>query len=275
MMQGGDFSQGKARSSQDALVHLGLPWVRRMAFRMARRLPPNVEVDDLIGAGTEGLLRAVQSYDPSINPNFEPYAKTRIRGAMLDALREFDPMTRYGRRLMAKVSATHRELERELGRVPEESEVAARLEMSLENYRQVLEEFSRVPALAQIGADPDEVEGVNHSPESLISSKEMRGLLVRSIARLPKNSQTVLALYYQEELTQAEIAKVLQITDSRVCQILGEATLRLRSSIEKELRGAKRPAIKTDKRGSELRAEVEHERERPCRTGSIPPSAAR
>ena len=93
-----------AHPTRDALIELGLPIVRRVAFRMARRLPASVDVGDLIGAGTEGLIKAADHFDPTAYPRFEPYAERRIRGAILDELRSWDPVTRHGRRRMVEVS---------------------------------------------------------------------------------------------------------------------------------------------------------------------------
>ena len=113
-------TQSKQDAGREDLIRTGLPLVRRMAFRMARRLPPNVDVNDLIGAGTEGLLKAVQHYDPERFPHFEPYAKTRIRGAILDELRANDSLTRYGRSRMAEITNTIKTLQQTLGRQPAE-----------------------------------------------------------------------------------------------------------------------------------------------------------
>ncbi|MGB0678659.1 MAG: FliA/WhiG family RNA polymerase sigma factor [Polyangiales bacterium] len=227
----------RTQSERDRLVTSGLPWVRRIAFRLARRLPPNVEVDDLIGAGTEGLLRAADSYDVGRYPEFEPYAKMRIRGAMLDALRAFDPMTRHGRRKLAELSRVIRDLERSLDRSPEPEEIAKAMGISLDDYYQMAEEVARVPLMGRLGdVEVDDVEGKIDDPADLYSKREMRAALAQAITKLPKHLQQVLALYYQEELTQAEVGKVLGVSDSRVCQLLGEASARLRATLTRKAR---------------------------------------
>lgn len=244
------------------LIESGIPLVRRLAFRMARRLPPNVDVGDLIGAGTEGLIKAADAYDPTRHPRFAPYAEQRIRGAILDELRGLDPMTRHGRRRLAQVSKAIRELEAQHGRAPEEEEVADALGMDVDTYRKLTEELSRAPALAALGeTDPDGLVSDQGDPTRPLDEAELLDRVSRAIETLPERSQTVLALYYQESCTQAEVAEVLGVTESRVCQILGEATARLRAKLEREerddLAGRRR---RTARSGEQTRAGAGGER---------------
>ena len=221
------------RPSRDELIQRGLPIVRRLAFRLARRLPPNVDVGDLIGAGTEGLLKAIEAYDASHAARFETYAESRVRGAILDELRAQDALTRHGRRQMGEVTKVMRKLESHLGRSPEEQEVAAALGIELEVYHKLVENLSRAPALANLGAlDPDDVAGASDSSAEL-EHRQLKEQLVAAIKRLPERTQQVLALYYQEECTLAEVGAILGVTESRVCQILGDATARLRAALGK------------------------------------------
>ncbi len=232
--------------SRDELIELGIPRVRRIAFRLARRLPPNVDVGDLIGAGTEGLLKAVAAYDPKVQPRFESYADTRIRGSMLDELRAHDQMTRHGRKRMGEVTRVIRKLRQKLGREPEEEEVAQGLGMELEAYQKLSETLSRGPALGRLGeVDPEEVDSGKSDPLNIFEKKQLKGRLADAIGELPERTQMVLALYYQEDCTQAEIGEILGVTESRVCQILGEAAARLRARLEREDR---RPARQTKTR---------------------------
>ena len=221
--------------SRDDLIALGIPRVRRIAFRLARRLPPNVDVGDLIGAGTEGLLKAVAAYDPKVQPRFEAYADTRIRGAMLDELRAHDQMTRHGRKRMGEVTRAIRKLRQDLGREPEEEEIAAALGMELEAYQKLAETLARGPALGRLGeVDPEEIDSGHSDALNIFEKKQLKIRLAEAIGELPERTQMVLALYYQEECTQAEIGEILSVTESRVCQLLGEAAARLRARLERE-----------------------------------------
>ncbi len=223
--------------SRDELIAEGMPIVRRVAYRMARRLPPSVDVGDLIGAGSEGLIKAAESYDPTVYPRFEPYAKQRIRGAILDELRSWDPVTRHGRRKMLEVSKAVDRLTIRLGRQPEEHEVADELGMPLEDYQRIAMELARGPMLGRLGqVEPDHVDSGFDDPASILGKREMMERLARAITQLPDRSQTVLALYYQEDCTQAEIGEILGVTESRVCQILGEAAARLRALLARDER---------------------------------------
>lgn len=223
---------GENTIRQEELLAIGMELVRRMAFRMARRLPPNVDVDDLIGAGMEGLLKAMSAYDPARQPQFEAYAKARIRGAILDELRAGDSLTRYGRSRMGEMTTAISKLQHALGRAPTEEEIAQELGVSLEQYQRMNGDLGRAPALAGLGAvSGDEVASTANDPSEMFDEAEARAQLADAIRELPERSQQVLALYYQEECTQAEIGEILGVTESRVCQLLGEATARLRTKL--------------------------------------------
>ena len=239
--------------TREELVTRGLPIVRRLAFRLVRRLPPNVDVGDLIGAGSEGLLKAVEAYDPAEDKRFEPYATVRIRGAMLDELRAWDSMTRHGRRRLAEVTRAVQQLNQSLGRQPTEEEVAELLGMPLNDYQKLVESLARGPALGQLGElEPDELASSNLNPAAILDQKEMHRELAKAIKRLPERMQLVMALYYQEECTQAEIGRILEVTESRVCQILGEATVRLRAALGLDNRPRKKRAGASPERSEQL-----------------------
>ena len=236
-------TQAKAQqeAGREDLIRQGLPLVRRMAFRMARRLPPNVDVNDLIGAGTEGLLKAVQYYDAERYPHFEPYAKTRIRGAILDELRANDSLTRYGRSRMAEITNTIKELQHQLGRQPAEDEIAERLGMPLEQYQRLTGDLMRGPTLQGLSSvAADDAESGGATPDAVLLDSDLKRRLAVAVSKLSERTQQVLALYYQEECTQAEIGEILGVTESRVCQILGEATARLRALLDESPGGAER-----------------------------------
>lgn len=233
------------RPSREELIASGLPIVRRIAYRMARRLPPSVDVGDLIGAGNEGLIKAAESYDPSVYPSFTPYAQRRIRGAILDELRSWDPVTRHGRRRMLEVSKAVSKLTQQLGRSPEEEEIAQELGMELDDYQRLSMELARGPMLGRLGqVEPDHVDSGFDDPAAIFGKREMQQRLARAITKLPERTQTVLALYYQEDCTQAEIGEILGVTESRVCQILGEAAARLRAILAREERARPRRKVR-------------------------------
>lgn len=220
------------RPTRDELVAIGLPIVRRVAFRLARRLPPNVDVGDLIGAGSEGMLKAIDAWDATRAPSFEAYLDARVRGAILDELRASDVMTRHGRRRLSETARAVRKLEQRLGRSPEEDEIAKELGLTLEVYQKLAEDLARGPALGRLGEDPDGVQSGNSGPADSVLGGEVRSRLLAALGKLPQRQQQVLALYYQEECTQLEIGKILGVTESRVCQILGDANVRLRALME-------------------------------------------
>lgn len=222
---------------RDELIALGLPLVRRLAVRIARRLPPHVSVDDLIGAGTEGLMRAIAAFDPDRFERFEPYAEARIRGAILDELRAADTLTRHARRRLAEISSNAKALEQQLGRQPTDEEVASSLGLDVDSFMRLSAELGRGPALSHVGAvDPDEVESEGVDPSDLASDQELRSRLLAAMAKLPERTQQVLAHYYLHDRTQAEIGRLLGVTESRVCQILGHAANQLRRSLEESPR---------------------------------------
>jgi RNA polymerase sigma factor FliA len=219
--------------SHEERIAIGLPIVRRTAFRLARRLPPNVDVEDLIGAGTEGLLRALQTYDETQYPNFEPYAKACIRGAILDELRANDSLTRYGRDRQKGINKAIHALHNELGREPTESEIASRLNIALDEFQRISGELVRRPMLTFVEPiEPDTVESDGPTPSAVLDRQELRARLMSAIERLPEKSQQVLALYYQEECTQLEIGRILGVTNSRASQILSESIAQLRTLLE-------------------------------------------
>lgn len=224
--------EGATVESREDLIRRGLLVVRRLAFRMARRLPPNVDVGDLIGAGTEGMLKAVDGFDPSSGVRFESYITQRVRGAIIDELRVHDALTRHGRRQFGEVTRVVKSLEARLKRMPEEEEIAKEMGMDLESYHKLSENLARGPALQNLGSlDPDDV-GSESDSLSVVETRELKRRLVSAIEKLPARTRQVLALYYQEECTLLEIGQVLGVTESRVCQILGDATVRLRALMQ-------------------------------------------
>jgi RNA polymerase sigma factor for flagellar operon FliA len=218
---------------RDELIRRGIVLVRRLAFRLARRLPPHVDVDDLISAGTEALLRVLDTYDPSSGVPVEAYLSPRLRGAIIDEQRAHDTLTRHARKQLASIARAVKDLEATLRRAPDEAEIAAALGIELEAYHKLTENLSRGPALQCLDSiDPDEVG--SGDPASLVEADDLRRRLARAIERLPERTRTELGLYYQEECTLAEIGQILGVSESRVCQLLGDANVRLRALLAPE-----------------------------------------
>jgi RNA polymerase sigma factor FliA len=213
-----------------------LPIVRRTAMRLARRVPKHITVADLVGYGWVGLMEAYRRADPAMpSDEFDAYASYRVRGAMLDYLRSLDPATRDLRRASRKLTETIRRLTSQMGRAPEEEEIAGGLGVDLEEYHTLLQRISSAGMARLELFDIDELEG--DSPEAVddaISKKQLAQATAEAIDSLPEKLQQILALYYQEECTLREIGAVLGVTESRVSQLHSEAMHRLRALIGRQ-----------------------------------------
>lgn len=227
---------------RDRLLQENLSEVRYIARRIHERLPSHVPFDDLVHAGIVGLIDAVDKFDPGRNVQLKSYARFRIRGAILDSLREMDWGPRELRRKARKVEEAHRKLSLELSRAPTENEVAAELGMTLQELQHLLGELDSLEiGSLRIespwdGKEEDLCDFLPSAPEDTpffrCQRSEMKTLLARVIAELPEKEQQVLALYYFEELTMKEVGAVLGIGESRVSQIHSLAVVRLRSRLE-------------------------------------------
>lgn len=208
--------------------------VKRIAYHLAARLPASVEIDDLIQAGSIGLLEAARNYQGDRGASFETYAGIRIRGAMLDELRRGDWAPRSLHRRAREVEGAMRAIEQETGREAKDAEVAERLGISLDEYFDAVADSARCQVLSTDGFDegegydaPDE----NGDPHEQMSRAEFQTELVKAIAGLPEREKLVMSLYYERELNLKEIGKVLDVSESRVCQIHGQALVRLRARL--------------------------------------------
>ena len=229
-------AQGKIK--QTNLLDEYLPLVRRQALSMQVRLPASVELDDLIQAGTVGLLEAVGRFDASQGASFATFASQRIRGAMLDELRSRDWLPRSVRRNARMVDEAVRRLEQQLGRTVEENEIATELGMELEEYRQLLSDTNSgnllpFEMLLEEGAEPGVEDTSQNTPLQQFLDGEKRDQLVAGIEALPEREKLLMALYYQEELNLKEIGAVLGVTESRVSQLHSQAVSRLRARLVK------------------------------------------
>lgn len=211
--------------------------VRRIAHHLAARLPASVEIDDLIQAGMLGLIDAARNFQADQGAAFETYASIRIRGAMIDEIRRGDWVPRSVHRRYRDVVAATREVEQRTGRAATAQEVAGALEVSLDEYHRMLEDAAR-GQLISLEAHLDEHDGEPHlagasgaTPAREFEQVAFREALGEAIGGLPEREQLVLSLYYEQELNLREIGAVLNVSESRVCQIHGQAMLRLRARL--------------------------------------------
>jgi len=225
--------------AKDQLVSKYAPLVKRIAFHLMAKLPASVQVDDLVQNGMIGLLDAIGRFEEGLGAQFETYAVQRVRGAMLDGLRENDWMPRGLRREMRRVEATIHQLEHEIGRPPMEQELASALDMSLADYQKLLLE-ARGHQLVYLedlteGSGDEYLDrhaiGAAPDPLSVLEEAGTRKMLVAAIEGLPERERLMMALYYEQDLNLREIGAVLEVSESRVCQLHTQAIARLRSAI--------------------------------------------
>jgi RNA polymerase sigma factor for flagellar operon FliA len=216
------------------------PLVKRMAHHLLTRLPASVQLDDIVQAGMMGLMDAINRYEADQATQFETYASQRIRGAMLDELRSSDWLPRGLRRKQRGIEQALARLEQKLGRAPDERELAAELGVTLEQYQQMLAEARGAQLIyAEDFGDRDSNESLfdNHcadgdaDPFVQLKDGSLRRAVVAAIDRLPEREKMVMGLYYEKELNFREIAAVLEVTESRVCQLHSQAIARLRARL--------------------------------------------
>jgi len=224
------------------IQHVGL--VKAMAHRLAQRLPAQVEMVDLISVGVIGLIEAAKRYKPSMGVPFDAFVRRRLQGAMLDALRDLDWAPRSLRKLRRDLDGTVARLRHDLSREPREAEIAAAMDLTEEEYTKVLDqvrslELGAIRQLDSTGSDGapllELVIDPDEGPEAKLHRSELRRHLARALTDLPERERQVLALYYEEELTMAEIGQVIGVSESRVSQLRSLALSRLRSSLRSSL----------------------------------------
>lgn len=223
---------------QENLISENIDLVKRIAHHLSARLPSNVELDDLFQAGMIGLLEAAGNFDPTKGASFVTFAGIRIRGAMLDEVRKIDWTPRSVYRKYREVSNMIRSIEAEHGRPAEGHEVATGLGISLDEYHAILRDtsgcrlFSLDETLSEPGLGRELPSSTTATPEQVLNQNEFRSELAAAVEKLPEKEALVLSLYYERELNLKEIGEVLGVSESRVCQIHGQALIRLRSMVD-------------------------------------------
>jgi len=237
-------AQARGLETRDELVMQNVALVKSLAQRLAQRLPSQVQVEDLVSAGVLGLIEAAGRYKSSLGVPFQAFARRRIHGAMLDALRDLDWAPRSLRRLRRDVDSAVASERARLGREPDEREIASALGMTVAQYERALEQLRTLELAAARELDAPTADGTpllefcvdpGESAVQTIERQELRAHLAKAIGNLPERERQILALYYEEELTLAEIGEVIGVCESRVCQLRGLAVTRLRTLLRESL----------------------------------------
>ena len=232
----------KGTLDRDAQLRKYSGLVHKLAHHMMAKLPASVEVDDLIQVGMIGLTEALARYEPSQGVQFETFASQRIRGAMLDELRDSDWMSRGSRKMQKDIEHAVQRLEQRLHRVPKESEIAEEMGMTLADYQQALAKVrgTQLVYLEDMAGRGDEEDhfldrylptDAQADPQALLGDQRMRAALVGAINKLPEREQYVMSMYYEHDMNLKEIAAVLGVTESRVCQLHSQSIARLRARL--------------------------------------------
>jgi RNA polymerase sigma factor FliA len=217
--------------------------VKRIAYHLVSRMPPNVDVDDLIQSGMIGLLDAAKHYSADKGANFETYAGIRIRGAMLDEVRKSDWTPRSVHRNMREMADVVRKIENAKGADATPTDIAEGLGVSIEEYHKLVQDAAscRLFSFEQVSTGDEESSPADHArddgpgPFDHIEEAGFRGALASAINGLPERERLVLSLYYDEDMNLREIGEVLEVSESRVCQIHGQALVRLRARLSEWL----------------------------------------
>ncbi len=233
-----------SKEELERMILDNLELVKIIAMKIVSKLPSGIELEDLIHTGIIGLIEAVHRFEPTKGVKFSTFASLRIRGAILDELRNLDWATRTLRKRIKDVERVYTELENELGRPPEIDEVAKKMNMNLDDFNRLLENSKGVgigvfryveddnkmseDKLLKYFDDPN-----SNSPIFFVEKEELRKRLTEFIEQLPDREKLVLSLYYVDNLNLKEIAKVLNLTESRISQVRSSALLRLRSKLKK------------------------------------------
>ncbi|MDP8566974.1 RNA polymerase sigma factor FliA [Methylophilus aquaticus] len=235
-------AKGKTNNTEHMLKqHAGL--VKKMAYQLKSKLPSCVELDDLVQAGMIGLMDAIQRYEDTHGAQFETYASQRVRGAMLDELRGADWLPRGIRKNMRDIELAVQQLEQKLGRPPTESEIAKHMNFTLEDYYDVLGDCQGHQLIYYEDFQDDDggehfldrfVDDDSNDPVKSLLEGDFRAALIDSIEHLPEREKVLMGLYYEQELNLKEIGAIMNVSESRVCQLHSQAVARLRASMREK-----------------------------------------
>jgi RNA polymerase sigma factor FliA len=231
-------------NQQEVLLNRHAGLVKKLAYQLKAKLPPNVEIDDLIQAGMMGLLDAVNKYEDTHGAQFETYAAQRIRGSMLDELRSADWLPRSVRKNMRDVETAIAKLEQQLGRPPSESEIARSLKITLDEYFEILDEcgghqlvyyedFHEADGSGEHFLDRF-VKDDSGDPVRALLDGDFKATLIDAIEALPEREKILMGLYYEQELNLKEIGAIMNVSESRVCQLHSQAVGRLRAFLKEK-----------------------------------------
>ncbi len=229
-------------AEREALINETLPLIKHIAHRVATRLPSNIEMRDLINAGVLGLLDAIDKFEPERNVKFKTYAEVRIRGAILDSLRNLDWAPRSLRKKSKDLEKAYAALGQKLGRPATDEEVSEALGEDIEDFHALVDQLHglTIGSFENMSDSDDSDNYINYYPDdgsndpyARFESNELTRMLARAIEELPEKERLVLSLYYYEEFTMKEIGTLLGVNESRVSQLHTKATLRLRGKLGK------------------------------------------
>lgn len=227
-------------NEKEEIIKNCLPYIKYTASRLCWRLPSILTEDDLISAGITGLLDALERYDPSIS-KINTYVEHRIKGAMLDLIDNNQFLPKHINKKIYEINKTTEELKKELLREPEDFEIAQAVGLTVDEYYDIINESNKAKwfSFDMLDKDGDEVSIVelipdneDEQPEEILWKQDLMEYLAKTIKRLSEKEKLVLSLYYYEELTMKEIAKVLELTEGRVSQIHNQALLKIKRTLE-------------------------------------------
>ncbi|MDR5172567.1 RNA polymerase sigma factor FliA [Methylobacillus sp. Pita2] len=231
-------------SPKEELLKQHASLVKKIAYQLKAKLPASVDIDDLIQAGMMGLLDATNRYEDNHGAQFETYAAQRIRGSMIDELRRADWLPRSVRKNMRDVETAVHLLEQKLGRPPTEGEIARELNLSMDDFQEMLDDCSGHQLIYY--EDFSEQDSGDHfldryqsddsgDPLRALLSTDFREALIDAIDSLPEREKILMGLYYEQEMNLKEIGAIMSVSESRVCQLHTQAVARLRTNLKEKL----------------------------------------